>query len=509
MKTRNLILILGDQLSPAISSLEVADRRCDRLLMVEVAEEATYVRHHKKKIAFLFSAMRHHAAALRDAGWQVDYLRLDAPENSGSFTGEVERAIRRHKPQRVVVTEPGEWRVRAAMEHWPADRGLPVEILDDERFLCSRTDFANWAAGRKQLRMEFFYREMRRKTGLLMGGDQPEGGKWNFDAENRKPAKADLFMPQPHRVDPDTITEEVLTLVGERFGNHFGDLTPFWFAVTASEAEVALDHFIEQALPSFGDYQDAMLADERFLYHSVLSLYINAGLLDPLAVCRRVEAAYRAGQAPLNAAEGFIRQIIGWREYVRGLYWLKMPGYVEENFLAADRPLPDFYWTADTEMACLKTAITQTREEAYAHHIQRLMVTGNFAMLAGVDPKQVHEWYLAVYADAYEWVELPNTLGMSQFADGGLLGSKPYAASGNYINRMSDYCGRCPYDVKRKTGAKACPFNPLYWDFLVRNEDRLRGNPRLAQVYRTWDRMSAEKQRDYRESAAGILAKLK
>ena len=509
METRNLILILGDQLSPAISSLEAADRQCDRLLMVEVAEEATYVRHHKKKIAFLFSAMRHHAAALRDAGWQVDYVRLDAPENTGSFTGEVARALRRHRPRRVVVTEPGEWRVRAMMERWSAELGLPVEILDDDRFLCSRGAFADWAAGRKQLRMEFFYREMRRKTGLLMNGDQPEGGRWNFDAENRKPAKADLFMPRPHRVEPDAITKEVLTLVGERFGDHFGDLAPFWFAVTAAEVETALDHFIERALPSFGDYQDAMLADQRFLYHSVLSLYINAGLLDPLAVCRRVEAAYRAGQAPLNAAEGFIRQIVGWREYVRGLYWLKMPGYLEENFFAADRPLPDFYWTADTQMACLKAAITQTREEAYAHHIQRLMVTGNFAMLAGVDPKQVHEWYLAVYADAYEWVELPNTLGMSQFADGGLLGSKPYAASGNYINRMSDYCGRCPYDVKQKTGERACPFNPLYWDFLVRNEDRLRGNPRLAQVYRTWERMGEEKQRAYRESAAQVLAGLR
>ncbi|HIC81608.1 MAG TPA: cryptochrome/photolyase family protein [Kiloniellaceae bacterium] len=506
MAVRNLVLILGDQLSPDLSSLKAADPAQDRLLMVEVREEATYVRHHKKKIAFLFTAMRHFAEALQDAGWPVDYVQLDAEGNTGSFSGELARAVARHSPERVVVTEPGEWRLRDAMSRWGDDLGLPVDVLDDDRFLCSRADFATWAEGRKQLRMEFFYRDMRRKTGLLMDDDKPEGGKWNFDAENRKPARADLFLPQPHRVEPDTITQAVLDLVGQRFGDHFGDLLPFWFAVTRAQAEAALEHFVEHALPRFGDYQDAMLEGERFLYHSVLSLYVNAGLLDPLAVCRRVENEYRAGRVPLNAAEGFIRQIIGWREYVRGIYWLKMPGYVEENFFAADRPLPDFYWTAETDMACLKAAVTQTREEAYAHHIQRLMVTGNFAMLAGVDPRQVHEWYLAVYADAYEWVELPNTLGMSQFADGGLLGSKPYAASGNYINKMSDHCAHCRYDVKQKTGDNACPFNPLYWDFLVRNEDKLRGNPRLAQVYRTWERMGDGKKSDYLKSARKILS---
>ena len=436
MPGSQLVLILGDQLTPSISSLKAADKPRARVLMVEVQEEATYVRHHKKKIAFLFSAMRHFAETLRAGGWTVDYVTLDDAKNSGSFTGELERAIKRHTPGRVSVTEPGEWRVRAAMDGWSDRFGLPVEILDDHRFLCSRSEFASWADGRKQLRMELFYREMRRKTGLLMAGDQPEGGKWNFDVENRKPAKQDLFMPKPAGFAPDRITKEVLALVAARFADHFGDLQPFWFAVTAEEAETALDHFLSEALPAFGDYQDAMLQDERFLYHSVLSLYINAGLLDPLAVCWRVEAEYHAGRAPLNAAEGFIRQIIGWREYVRGIYWLKMPDYLNLNFFAADRPLPAFYWTAETEMACLRAAIMQTKEEAYAHHIQRLMVTGNFAMLAGVDPRQVHEWYLAVYADAYEWVELPNTLGMSQFADGGLLGSKPYAASGNYINSI-------------------------------------------------------------------------
>jgi deoxyribodipyrimidine photolyase-related protein len=364
--------------------------------------------------------------------------------------------------------------------------------------LYARGEFAAWAAGRKSLRMEFFYREMRRKTGLLMDGEEPEGGRWNFDAENRKPAKADLFIPKPLRFAPDATTQDVLDLVGKRFDTHFGDLEPFWFGVTRADAEKQLRHFLRTGLALFGDYQDAMLLSEPFLYHSILSLYINAGLLDPLDVCRRVEKEYRAGRVPLNAAEGFIRQIIGWREYVRGIYWLKMPEYVEQNFLNATRPIPDFYWTGETDMACLKAAIGQTKTEAYAHHIQRLMVTG-------IEPKQVHEWYLAVYADAYEWVELPNTLGMSQFADGGLLGSKPYAASGNYINRMSDYCGSCRYDVKKRTGAGACPFNALYWDFLDRNSGKLAGNPRMTQMYATWRKFSAADQDAVRRDAKAFL----
>ncbi len=476
--------------------------------MVEVEQEATYVRHHKKKIAFLFSAMRHFADELRGAGWTVDYVKLNDPENAGSFTGEVERAIKRLRPNRLIVTEPGEWRVRAAMDACQDAFGVLVDIVEDDRFICSHKEFQTWADGRKQLRMEYFYREMRRKTGLLMEGDQPAGGKWNFDAENRKAANADLVFPSPFRVEPDTITEDVLALVAERFAGHFGDLNPFWFGVTRAHAEEALDRFLEYALPNFGDFQDAMLEDEKFLFHSVLSLYINAGLLDPLTVCQRAEEAFRKGDVPLNAAEGFIRQIIGWREFVRGIYWLKMPDYVDENFFGDTRPLPEFYWTGDTDMACLRAAVTQTKEEAYAHHIQRLMVTGNFALLAGVDPKAVHEWYLAVYADAYEWVELPNTLGMSQFADGGVLGSKPYAASGNYIHKMSNHCKTCRFDVKQKTGDDACPFNPLYWDFLERNRDKLQGNPRMAQMYRTWDRMSEDKQQQYRDSATRILTAL-
>jgi deoxyribodipyrimidine photolyase-related protein len=332
--------------------------------MAEVMEEAAYVPHHKKKIAFLFSAMRHFAESLREDGWTVDYVRLDDDGNSGSFTGELMRTTRRHGPDRILATEPGEWRVRQDMETWADETGLPVDILEDDRFLCPHEEFRDWAEGRKALRMEYFYREMRRKTGLLMEDGKPAGGKWNYDAENRKPAKASLFMPQPHRVKPDQVTEEVLALVASRFAGNFGDLEPFWFAVTRKEAEAARDHFIAEAMPDFGDYQDAMLAGEKFLYHSLLSFYINAGLLDPLETCRMAEAAWKSGDAPLNAVEGFIRQIIGWREYVRGIYWLKMPDYLELNFFDANRPLPEFYWTGETDMACLHDAITQTKEEA-------------------------------------------------------------------------------------------------------------------------------------------------
>ncbi|WP_171210068.1 MULTISPECIES: cryptochrome/photolyase family protein [unclassified Ruegeria] len=500
-----VILILGDQLNPDIPALRSADQSKDTVLMAEVAEEASYAPHHKKKIAFIFSAMRHFAAQLSDEGWQVRYVTLDDPENTGSITGEAQRALNDFSLSRLCLTEPAEYRLKTAIKDWADQQNIQLDVLDDDRFIATHKEFEDWARGRKQLRMEYFYREMRRKTGLLMDGAQPEGGKWNFDSENRKPASANLFMPRPPQTQPDKITTEVLELVEARFGTNFGELYPFWFTVTRTGALEALDCFVESALPHFGDYQDAMLEGESFLYHSVLSQYLNAGLLGPLEICRRVERAYYEGQAPLNAVEGYIRQIIGWREFVRGIYWLKMPGYTQKNALGAHRALPDFYWTGQTDMACMAAAISQTRQEAYAHHIQRLMITGNFAMLAGIDPQQVHEWYLAVYADAYEWVEAPNVIGMSQFADGGLLGSKPYAASGNYINKMSDHCSHCPYDVKQKTGPGACPFNPLYWDFLDRNAEKLRGNPRLGHAYRTWDKMTPEKQADYRDSAKQIL----
>lgn len=505
MPSPTLIPVLGDQLSLDLASMKKGDRNRDVVLMVEVAEETTYVRHHKQKIVLILSAMRHFAEALRKDGWTVDYVGLDDPDNTGSFAGEVKRAVSRHEASAILATEPGEWRVLKSMEGWGEASGVPIDILDDDRFVATRAEFAHWAAGRKALTMEFFYREMRRKTGLLMDHDRPEGGRWNFDAENRKPADRDLFMPRPDRFRPDAMTDEVIELVAQHFADHFGDLENFGWAVTREDALVALDAFVEKALPRFGDYQDAMLKDEDFLYHAVLSPYINIGLLTPLEVCRRVEEAWSSGGVPLNAAEGFIRQIIGWREYVRGVYWLKMPDYAEMNALDARRDLPWFYWSGETEMNCMASAIDATRRNAYAHHIQRLMVTGTFALIAGIEPRQIHEWYLVVYADAFEWVELPNVIGMSQFADGGILGSKPYAASGAYIDRMSDYCGSCRYDVKKRVGKDACPFNALYWDFLARNRETLKSNHRLAMPYRSWERMDPETQQALRRQAASFL----
>jgi len=503
-----LVLILGDQLSPDIAALAHADRETDIVVMAEVMGEASYVRHHPKKIAFVFAAMRKFAARLRDDGWQVAFTRLDDPENTGSITAELMRRACEHSADELLYTEPGEWRLIKALEEYTDAIPTRYRRYTDTRFLASHAEFEAWAEGRKSLRMEYFYRDMRRKTGLLMDGDQPIDGKWNFDHDNRKPAPSGVDFSGPMQFTPDDTVNEVLKLVADKFPNNFGTLDDFWFATDTSQARRALTHFVQNALPNFGTYQDAMLSDDRFLAHSVLSTYINAGLLDPLEVCQAVEVAYKNGDVPINSAEGFIRQIIGWREYMRGIYFLQGPDYIRRNALNHQRKLPEFYWTADTKMRCVSKAVGQTRDEAYAHHIQRLMVTGNFALLAGIDPYQVHEWYLAVYADAYEWVEAPNVIGMSQFADGGIVGSKPYVSSGAYIDRMSDYCKGCAYKVRDKTGPDACPFNLLYWHFLMRHRDRFQGNPRMANMYRTWDRMDADRRKTVLAEADIWLEKL-
>jgi deoxyribodipyrimidine photolyase-related protein len=499
-----LVLVLGDQLTPTVAALRVADRERDIVVMAEVMEEATYVPHHPKKIALFFAAMRKFAARLEREGWRVLYTRLDDPANAGSIPGELLRRAQETGAREVIATEPGEWRLIARLNEVP----LTLHMHEDDRFLASHVAFEAWAEGRKQLRMEWFYREMRRKTGLLMEGAEPAGDKWNFDHDNRKPASADLFRTPPLSFAPDAVVEEVLDLVAARFPGNFGTLRPFRFATDAAEAGRALDHFLAHHLADFGTYQDAMLRGDRYLNHGVISAYMNLGLLDPLDVCRGAEAEWRAGRAPLNSVEGFIRQIVGWREYVRGIYFLEGPDYTARNALGHSRRLPPLYWGAPTKMACLAHAVGQTEEEAYAHHIQRLMVTGNFALLAGVDPREVHEWYLAVYWDAIEWVEAPNTVGMSQFADGGVVGSKPYVSSGAYIDRMSDYCRGCAYDVDRKTGQGACPFNLLYWHFLDRHRERFEANPRMAQMYRTWDRMDEGRRRTVIDEAGAFLARL-
>lgn len=488
-----LRLILGDQLSPNISSLADVDAQKDILLMCEVRAEATYVKHHKKKIAFVFSAMRHFAAELAELGFNVQYVKYDDPNNTGSLIGEVSRIVAQHDIDELIATAPSEYRLQNEMAGWSSMLNLPVTIIEDDRFLCAPSEFATWAEGRKQLRMEYFYREMRRKYSILMDTDGPIGGQWNYDSENRKPPAAGMDVPDTYRAQPDNFTQEVMALVETHFPNHFGDLSPFHFAVTRDQAVAALDEFIAWRLALFGDYQDAMIQGEPWMYHSHIGLYLNCGLLNPLECIQRAEAAYHAGIAPLNAVEGFIRQILGWREYVRGIYWLKMPKYKSENFLEAKRELPDFYWTGDTQMNCMRQCITETKQNAYAHHIQRLMVLGNFALIAGLDPNEVNNWYLLVYADAYEWVELPNVTGMILFADGGQMASKPYAASGAYINKMSNYCGSCKYKPSVKNGQTACPFNYLYWDFIGRNDGKLRGNPRMGFMYKSLDRMSDEK----------------
>ena len=502
---RTLRIILGDQLSPDISALRGLDAKQDAVLMMEVMAEGEYVPHHKQKIALVLSAMRHFADALRAGGVTVDYVTLEEPGNTGSLTGELLRAVGRLKPDRLVATEPGEWRVQEMIEGWALLIGKPVDLRPDDRFFASRARFAQWAAGRRAWRMEHFYHEMRRENAVLMEGDQPAGGAWNFDAENRKRLPTSVRTPERLRFAPDETTRGVMALVGRRFGGHFGSLETFGWPVSRQEALRALDDFIRNALPTFGDYQDAMRADAPFVFHSLLAPALNIGLLSPREVCRAAEAAWRSGAAPLNAVEGFVRQILGWREYVRGVYWTLMPGYARRNALQATRKLPDFYWSGDTRMNCLSHAIGDTARHAYSHHIQRLMVTGNFALLAGVAPREIERWYLAVYADAYEWVEMPNTLGMAVFADGGQMASKPYAASGAYIDRMSDFCAGCAYDVKQKTGAQACPFNYLYWAFLIRQRDRLANNNRLAMPYRTLAGWPAERQNAILREADAFL----
>lgn len=503
-----LRLILCDQLSLSISSLNDVTPP-DTVLICELIEEATHVKHHPKKIALWFAAMRHFAEALRDKGITVRYIKITDPSNTGTLTGEFKRALDELQPNRIVITEPSEHRTKQIVESWQKSFEVPVKMYVDNRFLCTIEEFKCWAKDKKQLRMEHFYRYMRKKYHILIEPDgTPTGGQWNYDKENRKQPTDDLISIKriSHKKSP--ILQDVLQVIQEKFGNHFGDLEPFHYAVTHEQAIIELNHFIEFVLPNFGDYQDAMVKGEAYLYHSLLSSYINLGLLLPIEICRKAETAYRNGKAPLNAVEGFIRQILGWREFVRGIYWLEMPRYAELNYLNAKNPLPDFYWGAKTYMACFAEAISHTKIHAYSHHIQRLMVTGNFALLAGLDVKQVQEWYLAVYSDAYEWVEMPNTLGMALFGDGGILGSKPYAASGQYINKMSNFCKYCCYKPKETITEKACPFNALYWNFLARNREKLEDNPRLSFVYKTWDNFDPDKKKAIMCKASDTLQRM-
>ena len=504
----NLRLILGDQLSPSLSSLSDADPKKDVLLFCEVKAEATYVPHHPQKIILIFSGMRHFAKRLHDQGFTVRYIQYDDPENTGNLITECQRAIKQLKPKRLILTEPAEWRLHNAFTQANFS-DVRCELREDTRFLANHDDFNAWAKGKKQWRMEYFYRLMRERYQILMDKNgKPTGGQWNYDKENRKVPNRQIKIPKRLSHQPDEITQTVINLVKKEFSSHFGRAEPFDYAVTHDAANAEFEYFIKHFLPHFGDYQDAMLKDEAFLYHSRISAYLNCGLLLAYDVIKHAEKAYLNGKAPLNAVEGFIRQILGWREYIRGIYWFNMPSYAEKNFLKAIRPLPAFYWNGKTHMACMAEAIKHTHDHAYSHHIQRLMLTGNFALLAGLDVGAVQEWYLSVYADAYEWVEMPNTLGMALFGDGGIVASKPYAASGKYIQRMSNYCEHCPYQPEETTGPKACPFNALYWDFIARHAETLKGNQRMPYVLATWHRFSEEKQAAIRQRAAELFAKL-
>ncbi len=502
----NLLLILGDQLDPESAILREANRDSDALLMIEASEESTHVWSHKNRSALFLSAMRHFRDDRINEGFRVIYRQLSDPENGGGLSSELARALREEDPQELRVLEFGDHRVQSSIEATCEDHGVPLTVVVDDHFFCTQQDFREHARGRKQLRLEYFYRELRKRFDVLMDGDEPVGGSWNYDEKNRDSfgKEGPPEIKSPLSFPPDAVTQKVLQEVEAQFPEHPGSLENFDWPVTRPDALRLLRDFIQQRLSHFGRHQDAMWTDQPFLYHSLLSAALNLKLLRPREVVEAAEAAYRNGDVPLPSAEGFIRQILGWREYVRGIYWEFMPEYGKRNALEAKEPLPDFYWTGDTEMVCLAESIGQTLKYGYAHHIQRLMVTGLFSLLLGVEPKQIHEWYLAVYVDAVEWVELPNVIGMSQFADGGLMASKPYVATGKYIQRMSNYCSSCPYDPAKSVGEDACPFTTLYWDFLDRHRKRLEKNTRMGLQLRNLDRKSDGERGQIEKQAASI-----
>jgi deoxyribodipyrimidine photolyase-related protein len=505
-----LRLILGDQLNPQHSWFGKTDADVVYVLM-EMRQETDYVLHHAQKIIAIFAGMRALASQLRESGHRVHYLAIDDAANTQSLTGNLSALIKHYGVQVFQYQDPDEYRLDLQLQVFSSSS--PCEIsasssfidsnhleinassscVDSEHFYTQRHDVAELFTQRKQWLMESFYRHMRKRHHVLIdGADKPAGGQWNFDLENRKPWRG--APPEPPDLRPQHDHSALWTTIQAAGVQSFGEpaASNFRWPLNRAEALQQLEHFISHALPHFGDYEDAMSGKAQRLFHSLLSFALNVKLLNPREVVGRVEAEWRAGRVELAAAEGFIRQVIGWREYVRGIYWAHMPGYDAHNYFAHTTPLPAWFWTGETRMNCLTAAITGSLQNAHAHHIQRLMVIGNFALLAGLDPQALHRWYLGVYIDAFEWVELPNTLGMSQFADGGLLATKPYVSSAAYIDRMSDYCKGCAYDKKQRLGESACPFNALYWDFYQRNADKLERNPRIGMAYRQLAKMPPE-----------------
>ena len=490
---QRLVVILGDQLdayNPLITELNPAH---DRVFIAEVREEATHVWSHKARIVLFLSAMRHFRDDLKARGITVRYAALDRHHHD-SLSAALAAELKANRPRRVLMLQSGDARVQAAVEATVQRAKLHLKVLADPHFLTRPETFQEWLGQRKQPRLEHFYRVMRKQTGILMQDGEPVGGKWNFDAANRASfgRQGPTQLPPPPAFPPDRITRDVIRLVNREFPDHPGTLDTFDWPVTPADAQMALQNFVDHRLASFGTYQDAMWTGEPFLYHSLLSPSLNLKLLNPRDVLDAAERSLQENAAPLACVEGFVRQVLGWREYVRGIYWARMPEYAELNVLNAEQHLPVFFWTADTDMVCLREVLAQTLQYGYAHHIQRLMITGLFCLLLGVRPQQVHAWYLAVYVDAVEWVELPNTLGMSQYADGGYLASKPYVASGKYIDRMSNYCKGCRYNPAHATGDDACPYTTLYWDFLVRHRERFAHHPRTALQWRNLERLDAQ-----------------
>lgn len=507
--TRALIIVLGDQLDLNASGLDGFDPDQDRVWMAEVNEESTHVWSSQPRIAMFLAGMRHFAQALRARNWRVSYRQLDDGRDIATLAQALTQAIDQFQPRQLIMTAPGDWRVWKSLAAAAQTAGLRLDVRPDRHFFCTVRAFAAYTRelGGRALRMEYFYRHMRERHNVLMDAGQPVGDQWNFDKANRRAfGKAGPGLtPAPLRFAPDSITQDVLKLVSERFSDHPGSLESFAWPVTRADALAALTDFIDHKLPVFGPYQDAMWPGEPWLYHSQLSAALNLKLLDPREVVDAAEHAYRSGKAPLASAEGFIRQILGWREYVRGVYWTRMPDYLQSNALDARRELPAWYWTGDTDFECLRDAIRQTLQHGYAHHIQRLMVTGLFALLLGVRPQAVHEWYLAVYVDAVEWVELPNTVGMSQYADGGIMASKPYIATGKYIERMGGPCAQCKYEPGEYLGETACPFTTLHWDFLMRHETQLADEPRLVHQMRRLAEMAPAQRHGIAERAQVIM----
>ncbi|MGX4804885.1 cryptochrome/photolyase family protein [Bradyrhizobium guangdongense] len=498
-KTRNLVLVLGDQLDGNSAAFDGFDPEVDVILQMEVLEEAAYITQHKLRIAYFFASMRHFREDMTARRRRVHYVAIDHPQNSGSFETEIARAQILLKPERTIAIEPGDWRVAEKLRRLPQ----PPEIRSDRHFLCSRDEFAAFTRDHPRHILETFYRFMRRKTGLLMDkAGKPVGSAWNYDEQNRKPLGKDAPTIPPIRASKmDPITAEVRDLVSRRFASSPGRLENIDLPMSRAQALEHLEDFVSRRLPLFGTYQDAMLYGEPFLYHSRLSGPLNLHILSPAEV---IEAALMNKEAPLNALEGFVRQILGWREYVRGIYWQRMPHYADENALDAHLRMPRFYWTGETEMRCLADAIAHTIDHAYAHHIERLMVLGLFAMLLGVAPYEVHRWHMSMFWDAIDWVSLPNSLGMSQYGDGGIMATKPYAASGAYINRMSNHCKGCRFDPKKAIGEDACPFTTLYWNFLAKHRKRFASNGRMRNQYTNLDRKDPDEIRAIRQRADAL-----